>query len=104
MAVIDSFKANTTSVEFSWPADVTGSNGLCSLLMVICNACLAHFLPTRLISSLFMPTRRLVHIPLSRGAHNAATRSPSSVRREDCLRRHEQRYHHVATLRATLPR
>jgi len=24
MAVIDSFKANATSVEFSWPADVTG--------------------------------------------------------------------------------
>ncbi|KAH9987147.1 hypothetical protein BJV74DRAFT_878396 [Russula compacta] len=24
MAVIDSFKANTTSVEFAWPADLTG--------------------------------------------------------------------------------
>jgi chorismate-pyruvate lyase len=75
MAVIDSFKANTTSVEFSWPADLSG------LERIILSA---HGDLQRLLSAFFSHSINIktIFAHTSPRTHEASPEQPITQRRE----------------------
>ncbi|KAI9510030.1 hypothetical protein F5148DRAFT_659223 [Russula earlei] len=75
MAVIDSFKANTTSVEFSWPVDISG------LERIMLSA---HGDLQRLLSAFFARTINIktIYAHTSPRTHVASPEEPITQRRE----------------------
>jgi len=75
MAVIDSFKANTTSVEFSWPADLTGLERI----MLSAHGDLQRLLSAFFASSINIKT---IYAHTSPRTHVASPEEPITQRRE----------------------